>query len=405
MKYKSFLVFSLLMLQAVHGQDLESLIKIGVENSPTLQKFELKYQGMSEMKNEVNSLPNTEIGFGYFVSEPETRTGAQRFKVSIKQMIPWFGSISSRENYSKSLAEVSFEDLQIAKRKLILSISQQYYDLYAIKAKQKVVLENKTLLNSYENLALKALEVAKASAVDILRLQMRQNELAQLSAVLEQNFIAQQAALNLLLNREKTWSISVPEALELPLSEELFNNQNLGVHPELLKYDRMYNAVMQSELLNQKENKPMIGFGLDYIAVSERPAMSFTDNGKDILMPMVSVSIPIFSKKYTSKTLQNELKQQEIKTEKQERMNSLLGLLETAKTNRVVARIRFETQVKNSAQAKNAEKLLLQNYETGTVNFTDVLEIQELQLKFQTQQIEAVKNYYVQTTIINYLSQ
>ena len=405
MKYKSFLVFSLLMLQAVHGQDLESLIKIGVENSPTLQKFELKYQGMSEMKNEVNSLPNTEIGFGYFVSEPETRTGAQRFKVSIKQMIPWFGSISSRENYSKSMAAVSFEDLQIAKRKLILSISQQYYDLYAIKAKQKVVLENKTLLNSYEKLALKALEVAKASAVDILRLQMRQNELAQLSAVLEQNFIAQQAALNLLLNREKTWSISVPETLGLPISEELFNNQNLGVHPELLKYDRMYNAVMQSELLNQKENKPMIGFGLDYIAVSERPAMSFTDNGKDILMPMVSVSIPIFSKKYTSKTLQNELKQQEIKTEKQERMNALMTLLETAKTNRMVARIRFETQVKNSAQAKNAENLLLQNYETGTVNFTEVLEIQELQLKFQTQQIEAVKNYYVQTILINYLSQ
>jgi len=393
------------MLQAVHGQDLESLIKIGVENSPTLQKFELKYQGMSEMKNEVNSLPNTEIGFGYFVSEPETRTGAQRFKVSIKQMIPWFGSISSRENYSKSMAAVSFEDLQIAKRKLILSISQQYYDLYAIKAKQKVVLENKTLLNSYEKLALKALEVAKATAVDILRLQMRQNELAQLSAVLEQNFIAQQAALNLLLNREKTWSISVPETLELPISEELFNNQNLGVHPELLKYDRMYNAVMQSELLNQKENKPMIGFGLDYIAVSERPAMSFTDNGKDILMPMVSVSIPIFSKKYTSKTRQNELKQQEIKTEKQERMNALMTLLETAKTNRMVARIRFETQVKNSAQAKNAENLLLQNYETGTVNFTEVLEIQELQLKFQTQQIEAVKNYYVQTILINYLSQ
>lgn len=405
MKYKSFLVFSLLMLQVVNGQDLESLIKIGVENSPSLQKFELKYLGMSEKKNEVNTLPNTEIGFGYFVSEPETRTGAQRFKVSIKQMIPWFGSISSRENYSKSMAAVSFEDVQIAKRKLILSISQQYYDLYAIKAKQKVVLENKTLLNSYEKLALKALEVAKASAVDILRLQMRQNELEQLSAVLEQNYIAQQAALNLLLNREKTWSISVPETLELPISEALFNSQNLDLHPELIQYDRLYSSVMESELLNQKENKPMIGFGLDYIAVSERPAMNFTDNGKDILMPMVSVSIPIFSKKYKSKTLQNELKQQEIKTEKQERMNALMTLLETAKTNRVVARIRFETQVKNSEQARNAEKLLLQNYETGTVNFTDVLEIQELQLKFQTQQIEAVKNYFVQTTIINYLSQ
>jgi len=32
------------------------------------------------------------------------------------------------------------------------------------------------------------------------------------------------------------------------------------------------------------------------------------------------------------------------------------------------------------------------------------LDIQELQLKFQINQIESVKTYYIQTTIINYLS-
>ena len=36
--------------------------------------------------------------------------------------------------------------------------------------------------------------------------------------------------------------------------------------------------------------------------------------------------------------------------------------------------------------------------------FKDVLDIQELQLKFQVNQIESVKTYYVQTTIINYLT-
>ena len=41
----------------------------------------------------------------------------------------------------------------------------------------------------------------------------------------------------------------------------------------------------------------MIGFGLDYITVSERPSMYFSENGKDIVMPMVSVSIPIFNNK------------------------------------------------------------------------------------------------------------
>jgi hypothetical protein len=56
-------------------------------------------------------------------------------------------------------------------------------------------------------------------------------------------------------------------------------------------------------------------------------------------------------------------------------------------------------------QAKDAENILIKSYETGTIDFKDVLDIQELQLKFQMNQIESVKTYYVQTTIINYLTQ
>ena len=44
----------------------------------------------------------------------------------------------------------------------------------------------------------------------------------------------------------------------------------------------------------------LLGFGLDYIYVEKRPDMNFSDNGKDIIMPMVSLSIPVFNKKYKS---------------------------------------------------------------------------------------------------------
>ena len=71
-----------------YGQRLESLIKEGLENNPEIQKFETLYKGALEKKNEVDALPNSQFGFGYFASEPETRTGAQRFKLSVKQMIP-----------------------------------------------------------------------------------------------------------------------------------------------------------------------------------------------------------------------------------------------------------------------------------------------------------------------------
>ena len=71
---------------------------------------------------------------------------------------------------------------------------------------------------------------------------------------------------------------------------------------------------------------------------------------------------------------------------------------------RVSSRISYKTQTKNLKQANDAEQILVKSYETGTIDFNDVLDIQELQLKFQISQIESVKNYYVQSSIINYLS-
>ena len=404
MKNISFIIIGLLAFNFSNAQQLETLIEEALANNPEIQKFELQYQITSEKINEVNTIPNTEIGVGYFVSEPETRTGAQRAKVSVKQMLPWVGSITARENYVSSLADAKYEDIVIAKRKLVASVSQSYYNLYANKAKQDILVENMELLKTYETLALTSVEVGKASAVDVLRLQMRQNELEQLKKVLEQEYLAEQTLFNKLLNRDKSNSVAVIKDLTIPSESTLITSENLQLHPELTKYDKLYQSVVQSELLNQKESSPMIGFGLDYIAVSERPDMSFSDNGKDIVMPMISLSIPIFNKKYTSKSKQNELKQQEIKAQKQDRLNKLETVLDKAINNRISARISHETQVKNLKQAKDAEDILIKSYETGTIDFIDVLDIQELQLKFQINQIESVKKYYMQTTIINYLS-
>jgi len=403
---KVFLViFSLFTFHFISAQDLEKLIEVALENNPKIQKFELQYNIASEKVNEVNTFPNTEFGAGYFVSEPETRTGAQRFKVSAKQMIPWFGSITARENYTSALADAKYEDIAIAKRKLVAAVSQSYYYLYANKAKQKVLVQNVALLKTYESLALSSVTVGKASAVDVLRLQMRQNELTKGQLILEQEFMAEQSLLNKLLNRDGTKEIVVVSELMIPSEKnKLLTFESLQLHPELVKYDKLYASVTQSELLNQKESSPMIGFGVDYIAVSERPDLSFSDNGKDIIMPMVSISIPLFNKKYKSRTKQNKLQQQEIKTQKQDRLNKLETALTKAINKKVSSQISYETQIKNLQQAKSAEEILIRSYETGTISFNDVLDIQELQLKFQINKIESVREYYIQTIIINYLT-
>ena len=124
-------IIALMVSSFSYGQTLESLIAEGLKNSPEIQERQSNFKGIQERKNEVNTLPNTNFGLGYFLSEPETRTGAQRLKLSVSQMMPWFGSITTRQNYVTSIAEAKFVDIAIASRKLIASISQSYYQLYS----------------------------------------------------------------------------------------------------------------------------------------------------------------------------------------------------------------------------------------------------------------------------------
>ena len=386
---------------SVQSQDLQSIIEEALANNPEIQKFDFQYQIASEQINEANSLPNTEFNLGVMAIMPEMDMPMELFRASVMQMLPWFGTITARENYASSMADAQYVEVTIAKRKLALSVSQLYYLLYEIRAKEIILDKNIGLLESYERLALNSVEVGKASAVDVLRLQMRQNELIQEKEILVQQNKGIQAAMNSLMNRSYDNEVSVASILEIPEDDNFQGYEALSLNPELLKYDKLYESVEQSEVLNQKESRPMVGFGVEYIKQDNSPMI--TSSYKDMVMPMVSVSIPIFNKKFRSQTRQNELRKQEIQSEKDERLNMLSSELSKAISQRNQARIKYNTQVKNLKQAEDAEDILIKNYETGTIDFRDVLDIQELQLKFQMGQIETTQLYYLQSAQINYL--
>lgn len=398
------IIICLLFVSAfAKAQQLQSFISEAVGNSPEIQAYNLRHNIAEEKVNEADWIPNTEFSAGYFVSEPETRTGAQRARFSARQMLPWFGTITARENYASAMADSEYVEIVIAKRKLALSVSQSYYRLYSIKEKQKILEENIQLLKTYEKLALTSVEVGKTSAVDVLKLQIRQNELQQQKEVLDEGYLGEQTTLNKLLNQDGNTEVVILEKLMLPNEDGVFAEDALTLNPELLKYDKLYESVVQSEELNQAERNPMIGFGLDYVPVSERFDMSFSDNGKDIFMPMVSVSAPLFNNKYKSTSKQNELRKLEITSQKDNRLNVLESAFAQAISQRNQAKIKYKTQERNLKQANDAEEILIKNYETGTIDFNDVLDIQELQLKFQINQISAIATYYAQSAIINYL--
>lgn len=399
-----FCVFCFLLFNfhSVNAQQLERYQSQALENNPEISSMNASVDIAKEKINEVISFSDTEFGLGYFVSEPETRTGPQKFRVSVRQMIPWFGTIESRKDFAGSMVSVEEADLEIASRRLKLEVSQSYFEIYELQEKVEVLQENIDLLDVYRTMALNSIEVGQASAVEVLRLKMRQNDLIEKKKNLQLDIEARKTEFNNLLNVNDDAEILVQDTLIIPVQST--ENIDLALHPELQRYDKFAESIESSELLNQQEGLPKLGFGLDYISVQERTDMDFSDNGKDIFMPMVSFSVPIFSKKYRSVSKQNELKQDQVSSDKMSRMNDLESRLRTAQNERASARIKFEVQLDNLGQARDAEELLLKQYETGTIDFDDVLDIQEIQLQIQMNLIEAVSTWFKKDAVVNYLT-
>ena len=402
---KNLILFSILLLIPVfsNGQTLQDLIIEAEQNNPKLQAYELRYNAVSEKINEAGALPQTQFSAGYFVSEPETRTGAQKWRISGRQMLPWFGTITARENYAQSLADGTYQDWVVARRQLALQLSNAYYELMALNKERMVLQSNIALLKSYEELALTAVQVNKASVVDVLQLQIRQQEMEGLDKIATEKISAVESAMNSLLNRDsKTW-ITAVAVDSLPQEDREISADSILIHPELIKFDKLFESIQNAERVNQKSKAPDLGVGLDYVSVEERPAMEFSDNGKDIVMPMVSFSLPLFDKRYRSISKQNELRKQAILAERSERENLLYAKLDKAIAKRNEARITYGIQLRNLEKARDAEEILMKSYETGTVDFDDILDIQELQLGFRIKQIAAMRQYFVNAAMVNYL--
>ena len=403
MKKKIFYLITLLLSTALQAQSLEHYLSLALSNNPQLQALNMRYEIAEEKINQAASVPKATFGAGYFASEPETRTGPQRFKLSVSQMLPWFGTLKARQDYARSLVETEGLDRLIVERQLALSLAQSYYRLYGYQQKMRIIETAIELFKSYEALALKALENGSASVVNVLQLQIEQNKLSEEFLKIQELEKAEEVAFANLLSDDSFEGIQFSEMLEIPLEDLMHEQSRLAVNPEILKYDKLFSAVQQSEIVNQKEAQPSLGLGLDYIAVQQRSDVLLNENGKDILMPMLKLSVPLFKSKHSSVAQQLELKQRELNYEKNHRLNLLENKLAQAIALQNQAQISFKSQDANSAQTQKMKEVVLSNFESDRQKLTEVIAMEQLYLQFEFKKIEAVVQFYSQTALINYL--
>lgn len=384
------------------GQTLEDYLRVAAQNNPEIQAFELNYRLALEKVEEASSLPNLDLGFGYFVSEPETRTGAQTTRFAVTQMLPWFGTLSARQSYAASLAENEFVEFSIAKRKLALSVAQAYYTLYSLQAKAHIIDDQIKWVTVNQERLLRSIEASRSSLSEMLKLEVRLNDLKQKKLTIAYQLSAERSVFNNLLNNEPHLELLIVDSLPLP-KIEVPDIVDFSANPELLKFDKLFASVTQAEELNQKERLPNLAFGVDFLTVAQRPDLVFDDNGKDIFMPRVSLSIPVFSKKYSSVTAQNKLKQERLDLQKQQRLNTLEDTYSRALALLKEAQLSYELQSESLARLEQTEALFLNKFSGGSLGFQELIELQDVQLNLQLRRIDATVQCYTQYALINYL--
>ena len=404
MKNKLLITVALFIGFLTKAQSLQEYLNSVAANNPALQAMQYTYESALEKVNEEGSLPNTTIGAGYFIQEAETRVGAQKAKLSISQMMPWFGTLEAKKESASFKAQAQLNTIDLVKRKLFLTLKTTYYQLFELTIKERIINENIEILKTFEDLALIELENNRSTMVDVLKIRMEKNELSNKLSTVVENLKAKKIALNLILNREENLSVNIPKDIEILDDDNLFQKEMISENPQLLKLDNLHSALEKSELATKKAGLPTIGIGLDYVFVENRDVENLLENGKDIIMPMVTVSIPLFSKKYSSKQKQLKLEQKAVETIKVETRNQLVTLFEKTMANLKNATISIKTQIDNIAQADQAQKVLLAAYETSKIDFEQLLEVQQLKLKFQLKMVTSEKDYAIQKSTIEFLT-
>lgn len=405
MTYKGFLLAITVFLFAhLNAQTLEDYYRIAAEDNPGLKAKYIDFEASLERVVQVNSLPDPTFSFGYFLSPVETRVGPQRARFSLSQMFPWFGTLSAHGDVATLNAEAKYQAFLDARNALYYQVAAGYYPLYELRELQEIERGNIQILESFKTIATSKFENGSGSLADALRADIMLQDAKVELVILQEKETAMYAAFNKLLNRPFDTNVEIEDTLMVQNIPIMFQADSiLSNNPILASLSLQVQAAEAQQIAAQKQGLPAFGIGLDYVLVDKRSDMDVPQNGQDVLMPMVSMSIPIFRGKYKGAIREAELLQESFELKKQDYSNSLLSSFhkvqfDLKKQTELIAL--YYRQVETTQQTLN---LLLSAYANSGKDFEEVLTIQKQLLKYERMLLNTLVLYNVSFAEMDYL--
>lgn len=386
----ALLFFSGTARSQTSAKELQDYIDFAIQNNPELKAMDLKYQQALEMVPQAKALPDPNFSAGVFVQPIETRIGAQKAKLSLSQLFPWFGTLGAKEQQASLQAHAQYLNYLDAKSKLEMNVKLSYLDLILMDHKIFFTQKRVEVLGLLEKQNLTQFENNQSSMVNVLYVQMLKEELISMLGMFQDKKQTFQSTFNKLLNRNLLTAVDLPTDDSFWVQAiSLDTDFSFDKHTRIDSWETMKETSSFGEKVAKLNGMPKFGIGLDYAIIAERTDMDVANNGNDAIMPMISVSIPLFRKKYKSAVKVNQLKQIQFEQLKIEELNRLELEKQKAIEEYSTGTRNAKTYDNLLTKAKQSFEILTSNYETSSGKYEEVLNMQQKIWIYEQKQIEA----------------
>jgi outer membrane protein TolC len=411
--------FYLFLPFSVYSQSdsLYKYLEIAAKNNPgVLQKFS-EYKAALQKIPQVGSLSDPELSMGVFLSPMELMDGKQVADFRLMQMFPWFGVLKYSKDEMSLMAKAKFELFQDAKLQVFYDVQRSWYELYKIQKNISISEKNIEILKIIERLAVVKYKTAFSEGSNQTSSTMQTNPmgyssgnsgLADIYAIqietgdLENN-------ISSLKNQRNTVTAQFNSYLNRPVSAHVFTYENIAVdslqlsllsvsdsilakNPMLSMLDYEKQSLEARKKMVSRMGYPMVGVGLNYSLISKTPSPmgSPSMNGKDMLMPMVVLTLPVYRKKYNAMQEEAELLKTAAIQNYQTTANSLQTEYYQAIQLYMDSKRRIKLYNNQSQLASKSLDLIMKSFSVSGSALTDVLRIRQQTLDYELKEVDAI---------------
>ncbi len=416
-------LFSPKPAEAQTPDSLDRYLETAARNNPGLNADFLAYKASLEKVPQAGTWPDPQLDIGFFLKPIDIVGGRQIADFTLMQMFPWFGTKKAAQTEATHMAKMAYARFRETRDNLYLEVYTQWYLLATLVEQLRNNRENLQLLKQLEELALRKVSSSSSGMStgmgntapgmsDVLRLQLEMAEIENNIESILSGIASEKAKFNALLNRPSDVEVILPDSLvKVPflfdegvaMEEIEHRNPMLGM---LAEEEQAYRA---KSVMDRKMSYPMFGIGLQYMLIGESksspmdPGTTPGMSGMDMVMPMVSISLPLYRNKYKAQQRESRYLWQSAREKYNNRLNLLQSDLFKLKQQLDDAERKIALYRKQEQLARTAYQLVAQEFVSAKSDLTNVIQVQRQLLDYRLREAEAVAEYNTRVAAIRKL--